>query len=181
MTAQPRKPRRPAGAYRAARARRNCAGAFRPSRIMRKAAERRIPSLGYETVAGGAGHNLGVKRNAEALDAIEMVPRTGADRRPGIDRGFLVRPALRGADRHRADGIAERVLAGRRAAFLARAAQRARIPYTAGTVSGIALEELIAARTRRDLVPALSARARTITGSASIWCGARKKRARMCW
>src|SRR5215204_4211700 len=49
---------------------------------MRKAAERRIPSLGYETVAGGAGHNLAVKRNAQSLDAIELVPRVGADRGP---------------------------------------------------------------------------------------------------
>ena len=44
---------------------------------LRKAAQRRIPSLGYETVAGGAGQNLAVKRNADALDAIEMVPRYG--------------------------------------------------------------------------------------------------------
>jgi (S)-mandelate dehydrogenase len=107
---------------------------------LRKAAERRIPSLGYETVAGGAGQNLGVKRNADALDAIEMVPRTGADKGPvatevtlfgrhyaapiGIAPMGLQSVFWPGAERH-----------------LARAAQRARIPYTAGVVSGIALEE----------------------------------------
>ena len=49
---------------------------------LRRAAERRVPSLGYETVAGGAGQNRAVKRNADALDAIEMAPRTGADKGP---------------------------------------------------------------------------------------------------
>lgn len=107
---------------------------------LRKAAERRIPSLGYETVAGGNGQNLGVKRNAAALDAIEMVPRSGADKGPvatdvtlfgrhyaaplGIAPMGLQSVFWPGAERH-----------------LARAAQRARIPYNAGAVSGIALEE----------------------------------------
>ena len=116
---------------------------------LRKAAERRIPSLGYETVAGGNGQNLGVKRNADALDAIEMVPRTGADKGPvatdvtlfgrhyaapiGIAPMGLQSVFWPGAERH-----------------LARAAQRARIPYTAGTVSGIALEE--AAQLAPDVV-----------------------------
>jgi L-lactate dehydrogenase (cytochrome) len=116
---------------------------------LRKASERRIPSLGYETVAGGNGQNLGVKRNADALDAIEMVPRTGADKGPvatdvtlfgrhyaaplGIAPMGLQSVFWPGAERH-----------------LARAAQRARIPYTAGTVSGIALEE--AAKLAPDVI-----------------------------
>ncbi|MFN3351831.1 alpha-hydroxy-acid oxidizing protein, partial [Pseudorhodoplanes sp.] len=110
---------------------------------LRKASARRIPSLGYETVAGGNGQNLGVERNADALDAIELVPRIGADKGPvatdvtlfgrhyaaplGIAPMGLQSVFWPGAERH-----------------LARAAQRARIPYTAGTVSGIALEEAAA-------------------------------------
>jgi (S)-mandelate dehydrogenase len=109
---------------------------------LRKASERRVPSLGYETVAGGNGQNLAVKRNADALDAIQMAPRTGGDRGPvatdvtlfgrhyaaplGIAPMGLQSVFWPGAERH-----------------LARAAQRARIPYTAGTVSGIALEEAV--------------------------------------
>ena len=116
---------------------------------LRKAAERRVPSLGYETVAGGNGQNLGVMRNATALDAIEMVPRTGADKGPvstevmlfgrpyaapiGIAPMGLQSVFWPGAERH-----------------LARAAQRARIPYNAGAVSGIALEE--AAKLAPDVV-----------------------------
>lgn len=110
---------------------------------MRKAAERRIPSLGYETVAGGAGQNLAVKRNAQALDAIEMVPRVGDDRGPVSTDVSLF-------GRHYAApvGIApmglQSVFWPGAERLLAKAAQRARIPYTAGSVSGVALEELIA-------------------------------------
>lgn len=116
---------------------------------LRKAAERRIPSLGYETVAGGAGQYLGVKRNADALDDIELVPRVGADKGPiatdttlfgrhysapiGVAPMGLQSVFWPGAERH-----------------LARAAQRARIPYTAGAVSGLALEE--AAKLAPDVV-----------------------------
>ena len=126
-----------AGNSREARLRRH----FPTVEDLRKTAQRRIPSLGYQTVAGGAGQNLGVKRNADALDSIELAPRVGADRGPvatdvtlfgrhyaapiGVAPMGLQSVFWPGAERH-----------------LARAAQRARIPYTAGTVSGVALEEL---------------------------------------
>ncbi|MET0278164.1 MAG: alpha-hydroxy acid oxidase [Pseudorhodoplanes sp.] len=108
---------------------------------MRKRAERRIPSLGYETVAGGAGQNLAVRRNAAALDAIELVPRVGEDRGPVATDVTLF-------GRHYAAPIGVAPM-GLQSVFwpgaerlLAKAAQRARIPYTAGTVNGVALEEL---------------------------------------
>lgn len=126
-----------AGNSREARLRRH----FPTVEDLRKSAQWRIPSLGYQTVAGGAGQNLGVKRNADALDSIELTPRVGADRGPvatdvtlfgrhyaapiGVAPMGLQSVFWPGAERH-----------------LARAAQRARIPYTAGTVSGVALEEL---------------------------------------
>ncbi len=116
---------------------------------LRKASERRIPSLGYETVAGGAGQYLGVKRNADALDAIELAPRVGADKGPAATDVTLF-------GRHYAAPIGIAPM-GLQSVFwpgaerhLARAAQRARIPYTAGTVSGIALEE--AAQLAPDVV-----------------------------
>jgi L-lactate dehydrogenase (cytochrome) len=108
---------------------------------LRKRAERRIPSLGYETVAGGAGQNLAVRRNAGALDAIELVPRVGEDRGPVATDVTLF-------GRHYAApiGVApmglQSVFWPGAERFLAKAAQRARIPYTAGTVSGVTLEEL---------------------------------------
>jgi L-lactate dehydrogenase (cytochrome) len=108
---------------------------------LRKRAERRIPSLGYETVAGGAGQNLAVRRNADALDAIELVPRVGDDRGPVATDVTLF-------GRHYAAPIGIAPM-GLQSVFwpgaerlLAKAAQRTRIPYTAGTVSGVTLEEL---------------------------------------
>ena len=110
---------------------------------LRRAAQRRIPSLGYDTVAGGAGQDLAVKRNAAALDAIELVPRVGVDRGPvATDVEFL--------GRHYAAPLGVAPM-GLQSVFwpgaerlLARAAQRARIPYTAGAVSGASLEDLAA-------------------------------------
>jgi (S)-mandelate dehydrogenase len=108
---------------------------------LRKASERRIPSVGYETVAGGTGQNLAVKRNADSLDVIELVPRIGDDRGPAATETSLF-------NRHYSApiGIAPMGLQGvfwpGAERLLARAAQRAHIPYTAGVVSGVSLEEL---------------------------------------
>jgi len=126
-----------AGNSRAARLKRS----FPTVEDLRKRAERRVPALGYDTVAGGTGNDLCVARNAAALDAIQIVPRYGVDRetistevelfgRPyaaplGVAPMGLQGVMWPGAERH-----------------LARAAQKARIPYTAGTVGGVALEEL---------------------------------------
>lgn len=110
---------------------------------LRKRAQRRVPRLGYDTVAGGTGNDQCVARNAAALDAIEIVPRYGVDREEvstevelfgrryaaplGVAPMGLQGVMWPGAERH-----------------LARAAQKARIPYTAGTVGGVELEDLAA-------------------------------------
>ena len=107
---------------------------------LRKYAERRVPAIGYDTVAGGVGQNLGVKRNADALDAIEIVPRVGTDRGPvgtsnelfGQDYAAPIGVAPMGLQSLFWPG-AERLLA--------RSAQRLRIPYASSMVSGISLEE----------------------------------------
>jgi L-lactate dehydrogenase (cytochrome) len=108
---------------------------------LRQHARKRVPRFGFEYVDGGAGLDRGVARNAAALDAIELVARYGVEQvDPPLDVTLFGRsyaaplgiapmglPALMwpGAELH-----------------LARAAQRARIPYTAGTVGGVALERL---------------------------------------
>src|SRR5215510_9941451 len=46
---------------------------------LRKRAKLRVPGLGYDTVEGGTGSDQCVVRNAQALDAIEIVPRYGVD------------------------------------------------------------------------------------------------------
>ena len=42
---------------------------------LRRRAKGRVPAIGFDSVEGGAGGDLGVMRNAQALDAIEIVPR----------------------------------------------------------------------------------------------------------
>ena len=110
---------------------------------LRRRAQRRVPSLGYDTVAGGTGSDLAVLRNAAALDAIQIVPRYGVDRDE-----ISTEVTLFGRSYAAPVGIAPMGLQGvmwpGAERHLARAAQQARIPYTAGTVSGVALEELAA-------------------------------------
>lgn len=108
---------------------------------LRRAARRRIPGFSFEYLDGGAGMDGGVARNAAALDAVELVPRYGNDvesvslevdlfgRRYAAPIGIAPMgfPSLMwpGAEEH-----------------LARAAQRARIPYTFGVVAGVEIERI---------------------------------------
>lgn len=110
---------------------------------LRKRAKTRVPGIGFDAVEGGTGQDLGVLRNAAALDAIEIVPRYGDDR-----EGTELDVELFGRHYSAPLGVAPMGLQGLMwpgaERHLARAAQRARIPYTAGTVSGVSLEELAA-------------------------------------
>jgi len=109
---------------------------------LRRRARRRVPHFAFEYGDGGAGKDdAGVCRNWAAFDAIELVPRYGVmPTLPpcGIElfgRGYAAPIGIApmggpsivwpGADLH-----------------LARAAQRARIPYILGTVGGAAIERI---------------------------------------
>jgi L-lactate dehydrogenase (cytochrome) len=107
---------------------------------LREHARRHIPSFAFEYADGGAGSDLGIVRNWNALDAIELVPRYGITTAlPPVDVELFGRryaaplgvapmggPSIvwPGADR-----------------FLAVAAQRARVPYTLGLVGGMTVEQ----------------------------------------
>jgi len=106
---------------------------------LREGARRRLPRFAFEYLDGGAGAGSGIARNRAALDAVEVVPRYGVLTSPpptdveifGRTYGapFGVAPmggpsvAWPGAD-----------------AFLAGAAQRARVPYVLGNLGGITIE-----------------------------------------
>jgi len=111
---------------------------------LRRAARRRLPHFAFEYSDGGSGkEDAGIKRNWAALDAVELVPRYGVmpslppcevelfGRRYAAPIGVapMGGPAIvwPGADKH-----------------LARAAQRARIPYTLGLAGGATIEEIAA-------------------------------------
>jgi L-lactate dehydrogenase (cytochrome) len=116
---------------------------------LRRASERRVPSIGYETVAGGVGDYLAVARNAEALDRIEIVPRVGDDRGPVATDVELFGRRYAAPLGMAPMGLQSVFWPGAER-LLARAAQRTRIPYVAGTVAGVSLEEL--ARLAPDVV-----------------------------
>jgi (S)-mandelate dehydrogenase len=107
---------------------------------MRQHARRHVPHFVFEYMYGGAGADIGIAHNWAALDAVELVPRYG------------VMPALPPVEvelfgRKYAAPIGIPPMGGPALAWpggdaaLARAAQRARVPYVLGTVGGITIEE----------------------------------------
>jgi (S)-mandelate dehydrogenase len=109
---------------------------------LRRHARRRLPHFAFEYCDGGSGKDdAGIRRNWAALDAVELVPRYGVmpslppcevelfGRRYAAPIGIapMGGPAIvwPGADE-----------------YLARAAQRARIPYTLGTVGCSTIERI---------------------------------------
>jgi len=108
---------------------------------LREHARHRIPAFGFEATDGGAGRDGGIARNAAALDAIELMPRYG------IDKGVCHMETELFGKRYSAPiGIAPMGLPGivwpGAEKYLAMAAKKARVPYTAGTVASSTVEEL---------------------------------------
>src|ERR1700676_598805 len=109
---------------------------------LRRAARRRLPHFAFEYSDGGSGKDdAGIKRNWAALDAVELVPRYG------------VMPSLPPCDielfgRRYAAPIGVAPMGGPAIVWpgadlhLARAAQRARIPYTLGMAGGATIEQI---------------------------------------
>ncbi|PWT92923.1 MAG: alpha-hydroxy-acid oxidizing enzyme [Proteobacteria bacterium] len=108
---------------------------------LRQHAQRRIPKFGFDATDGGAGADGGIARNAAALDAIELMPRYGVD-----DGSCHMEIELFGRRYAAPFGIAPMGMPGvvwpGAEKYLAKAARRARIPYTAGTVASSTIEEL---------------------------------------
>lgn len=109
---------------------------------LRQRARRRLPHFAFEYCDGGSGKDdAGIRRNWAALDAVEMVPRYG------------VMPSLPPCEielfgRRYAAPVGIAPMGGPAIVWpgadmlLARAAQRARIPYTLGTVGCATIEKI---------------------------------------
>src|SRR5271163_2150238 len=109
---------------------------------LRRRARTRIPHFAFEYSDGGSGKDdAGIKRNWAAFDAIELVPRYG------------VMPSLPPCDvelfgRRYSAPIGVAPMGGPSIIWpggdihLARAAQRARIPYALSTAGGATIEEI---------------------------------------
>jgi L-lactate dehydrogenase (cytochrome) len=109
---------------------------------LRRGARQKLPHFAFEYSDGGSGKDdSGIKRNWTALDAVELVPRYG------------VMPALPPCEvdlfgrRYSAPiGIAPMggpaIVWPGADLYLARAAQRARVPYVLGMAGGATIEEV---------------------------------------
>ena len=107
---------------------------------LRARARKTMPNFAFEYMDGGAGADGGIKRNWDALDAVQLVPRYGkVIAPPPADTTLFGRPYSAPV------GVAP--IGGPGTAFpgaetiLAKAAQAARIPYTLGVLSGIDVEK----------------------------------------
>ena len=115
---------------------------FPSTEYLRSCARRHIPHFAFEYSDGGSGKDdAGIRRNWAALDAVELVPRYG------------VMPTLPPSDvelfgRRYSAPIGVAPMGGPAIIWpggdlhLARAAQRARIPYTLSTAGGATIEEI---------------------------------------
>jgi (S)-mandelate dehydrogenase len=109
---------------------------------LRRRARTHIPHFAFEYSDGGSGKDdAGIKRNWAAFDAVELVPRYGVmPTLPACD------VELFGRRYHAPVGVAPMggpsIIWPGGDIHLARAAQRARIPYTLSTAGGATIEEI---------------------------------------
>lgn len=109
---------------------------------LRAHAKRRVPSFGFDYVDGAAGETEpGVARNRAGLDAVEIVPRFGVE-----NFSVSVDVDLFGRRYAMPMGIAPMGLPGLMwpggEDIFARAAQKARIPFTLGSSAGAPIERM---------------------------------------
>ncbi|HWP24864.1 MAG TPA: alpha-hydroxy acid oxidase [Xanthobacteraceae bacterium] len=108
---------------------------------LRDYARRHAPHFAFEYMDGGAGADRGIARNWAALDAVEIVPRYGvATSLPPLEVELFGR-------RYAAPfGIAPMggpsIVRPGADLLLAKAAQRARVPYVLGMVGGATIEQV---------------------------------------
>ncbi|MBN8937154.1 MAG: alpha-hydroxy-acid oxidizing protein [Rhizobiales bacterium] len=108
---------------------------------LRRGAERRLPHFAFEYGDGGAGDDTGIRHNWAALDSVELIPRYGV-----MPKLPPVGVELFGRHYAAPVGVAPMgspiVVWPGADKLLARAAQRARVPYTLGVAGGATIEEI---------------------------------------
>ena len=107
---------------------------------LRAGARRRLPRFAFEYLDGGAGAGSGIARNRAALDAVEVVPRYGLITSPPAADAVIFGRSYAAPFGVAPMGGPAIVWPGADA-VLARAAQRARVPYVLGNLGGITIEQ----------------------------------------
>jgi len=109
---------------------------------LEKTARRRVPRFAFDFVEAGTGDHVGVRRNRDAFDGIEIVPRYGATANVSTD------VELFGARYAAPIGIApvgtDGLIWPGATLALARTAAAACIPYIVGTLASASLEKVAA-------------------------------------
>ena len=106
---------------------------------LRDRARHHIPRFAFEYSDGGAGTDAGIRRNWAGLDAVELVPRYGVmPSLPPVDVELFGRKYAAPLGIPPMGGPA--IVWPGADGYMAQAAQRARVPYTLGTVGGITIE-----------------------------------------
>jgi L-lactate dehydrogenase (cytochrome) len=107
---------------------------------LRERARHHIPHFAFEYSDGGAGTDAGIRRNWAGLDAVEMVPRYGVmPSLPPVEVELFGRKYAAPLGIPPMGGPA--IVWPGADGYMAEAAQRARVPYTLGTVGGITIEQ----------------------------------------
>ncbi len=108
---------------------------------LRAHARRHAPRFAFEYMDGGAGADTGIARNWAALDAVELVPRYGV--MPSLPP---IGVELFGRRYSAPFGVAPMggpsIVWPGADLLLAKAAQRARVPYTLGLAGGATIEQI---------------------------------------
>ncbi|MCO5066308.1 MAG: alpha-hydroxy-acid oxidizing protein [Rhizobiaceae bacterium] len=108
---------------------------------LEKKAARRIPRFAFDYVDSGVGDDKALIRNRAAMDAIEIVPRYGIDM-----KAVSTDVTLFGRSYSMPVGVSPLGMTGLiwplADAMIARAAQKARIPYVLSTVSNVPMETI---------------------------------------
>jgi (S)-mandelate dehydrogenase len=115
---------------------------FPSTQYLRDGARRRVPHFAFEYADGGAGNgDTGIKRNWAAFDAVELVPRYGV--MPSLPPTSV---ELFGRRFSAPVGVAPMggpsIVWPGADEYLARAAQRAGVPYMLSTVGGATIERI---------------------------------------
>jgi L-lactate dehydrogenase (cytochrome) len=109
--------------------------------FMERAARRRVPKFAYDYLTGGIGQELCLRRNREALDAVQFMPRYICD----LDTPDM-RTDIFGHTFDAPFGVAPMGLGGliwpRSAEILARASRQHNIPFTLSTFATVSLETI---------------------------------------
>ena len=114
---------------------------FPTSAWMRRHAPRGVPRFAFEYADTGAGNDVGIRDNWNAFDAIKIVPRYGVTNKLPPVGTTLFGTAYAAPIGVAPMGAPSIVWAGGDV-LLAKAAQRARVPYTLSMAGGASPEEI---------------------------------------